>query len=397
MANILFFCNYQVSQPACGGIVRVTGTLADIMSRHGHNCHLCYYFGNSGEPIGTFGERLLLKQHDEENDLARLIEEKKIDVIILQVPLNNSNWYLLPMLRKLADNAPGRCLLIHCFHTLPFAECRGYDLPYFRYMLLQKDLFSHKVKNLVWAAFCMLFPRTATAKTSPRYKRICDYCDYMILLSKRYIPFFTNHVDCRKEQVKGILNPLTFSSALTSREIGSKTKTVVIVGRLDESTKRLSKAIRIWSAIENRYKIKDWSLVFVGDGEDMDYYKRLAVRYKTENITFAGRQDTVEYYRKASILMCTSAIEGLPMVIIEAKQMGCIPVSFNSFDSVYDLIEDSYNGYIVRYNDLDGYAARLSYLMTHDDVRTQMIEHCLQSNDAYLPDNIYRDWQEIIE
>ena len=396
MANILFFCNYQVAQPACGGIVRVTGTLADIFSSHGHKCHLCYYFDNAGKPIESFCDRLVLQQHHEESVLATYLEEKNIDYIFLQTPLDNTNWYLLPMLRRLADNMSGHCTLIHCYHSIPFAECKGFDRQYFKYLLKQKDAILPKTKKLLWASLCMLFPKLAVKKTSPRYSRICTYCDLMVLLSKRYIPFFISHVRCRDEQIQGIPNPLTFSSTLSIDQIDAKTKTVIIVGRLDESTKRLSKAIRIWSIIENRYNVKDWSLIIVGDGPDMEYYKRLANVFKTKNITFAGRQYPVEYYRKASILISTSAIEGLPMVILEAKQMGCIPVVFDSYDTASELIADSYNGFVVKNNDYESFAAKLYFLITHQEVRTEMIKHCLESNDDFLPETIYKEWEKII-
>ena len=195
----------------------------------------------------------------------------------------------------------------------------------------------------------------------------------------------------------GIKNPLTYTSRLSKDEIDSKENTVVVVGRINESWKRLSKAIRIWSLIENKYKVDDWSLIFVGDGGDMDYFQNMTAKKGLRHVTFAGRQDPVEYYRKASIIMSTSAIEGLPMVLLEAKQMGCVPIVFNSYDTVYDLITDSYNGYIVDYNDYKGYAAKLHYLMTHDDVRKEMIENCLNSNADFLPDNIYKEWEKVLQ
>ena len=157
MANILFFCNYQVAQPACGGIVRVTGTLAEIFSRHGHHCHLCYYHDFEGIPVPFFEDRLVLEQHKEENVLARYIEEKKIDTLFLQVPLNNTNWYLLPMLRKVVDGAKEHCTLIHCFHSIPFAECKGFDISYLRYMSKRKEALAEKMKKMLWATFSMLF------------------------------------------------------------------------------------------------------------------------------------------------------------------------------------------------------------------------------------------------
>ena len=396
MANILFFCNYQVAQPACGGIVRVSGILAELFTKHGHNCYLCYFFDNPGEPCPYFLDRLVLEPHNEEEKLSRFILDNKIDILLLQVPLNNTNWYLLPMLRKVSDNT-NHCTLIHCIHNVPFAECKGFDWSYIRYMMREKEPFMSKCKKILWGLICHYFPKAAILKTRVRYERICKFCDKTILLSDRYIPYFVDNVRCDKNTVLGIKNPLTYTSRLSKDEIDSKENTVVVVGRINESWKRLSKAIRIWSLIENKYKVDDWSLIFVGDGGDMDYFQNMTAKKGLRHVTFAGRQDPVEYYRKASIIMSTSAIEGLPMVLLEAKQMGCVPIVFNSYDTVYDLITDSYNGYIVDYNDYKGYAAKLHYLMTHDDVRKEMIENCLNSNADFLPDNIYKEWEKVLQ
>ena len=374
--------------------MRVSGTLAEIFTQHGHNCYLCYYLDNTGEPCPFFADRLVLEPHNEEESLTRFVQSGNIDIIILQVPLNNTNWYLLPLLRKIAD--ANRCTLVHCIHTIPFAECKGYDWSYIRYMMSQKQPLSQKAKNVFWGLCCILFPRMATRRTAARYERICNYCDKTVLLSDKYVPFFIKNVKCNPQGVMGLYNPLTYPFRLTSRDLDNKEKKVVIVGRLDESTKRLSKAIRIWSLIEKDFKADDWSLLFVGDGAEWDYYRKMVEKKGLRNISFVGRTDPADYYRKASIVMSTSAIEGLPMVILEAKQMGCVPIAFDSFDAVYDLIEDSKTGYIVRYNDYKGYASRLHYLMTHHDVLKEMMENCLQSNDAFLPDAIYEAWKSIV-
>ena len=55
------------------------------------------------------------------------------------------------------------------------------------------------------------------------------------------------------------------------------------------------------------------------------------------------------------------------MVLMEAMQMGVVPIAFNSFESVYDIIDDRLNGIIVENNDIDMYVKQLKWLMCHEE------------------------------
>lgn len=51
--------------------------------------------------------------------------------------------------------------------------------------------------------------------------------------------------------------------------------------------------------------------------------------------------------------MMTSIWEGLPMTLIEAMHYGCVPIAFDSFAALYDLIDNGNNGFIIPNNDID--------------------------------------------
>ena len=61
----------------------------------------------------------------------------------------------------------------------------------------------------------------------------------------------------------------------------------------------------------------------------------------------------------------TSGFEGWPMVLMEAMPMGVVPIAFNSFESLQDIISHKENGIIIPNNDMDKYVAGLKWLMTH--------------------------------
>lgn len=136
----------------------------------------------------------------------------------------------------------------------------------------------------------------------------------------------------------------------------------MIVARLDEHSKRLSLALRIWHEVENR-GYGDWKLTIVGHGPDEMYYRTLADELQLKNISFEGRQEPLEYYRRASIFMMTSAYEGWGITLLEAQQMGVVPVVFDSYVALHDIVGNGVNGIIVENGNLDKYVEQLTALM----------------------------------
>lgn len=70
----------------------------------------------------------------------------------------------------------------------------------------------------------------------------------------------------------------------------------------------------------------------------------MACKLNLRNIEFKGTQPSEPYYAESSVLCMTSTYEGFPMVLIEAQQYGCVPMAFDSFEAVHDIIEDGENG-----------------------------------------------------
>ncbi len=394
--NILFYCNHNVQEPICGGIVRVSSLLNNIFAQHGHHNYLAYYYSDANATSQSFVKSIQCERHKEENIVADFIKENSIDVILLLVPLNNSTVYILDFLNKFRKSwFHGQ--LIHPIHTIPFAELKGWDWPYIKYNLHRKDYsFSLKLKTTLWGIMCNIFPRYTTQRVARRYQNICDTCDQVVLLSDYYLPFFKKHVNT-SYNVCGINNPYVYSNINLDIDIRNKQKIVLMVGRLNEDTKRISRALKIWKLIEQKYHQDYWKLKIVGSGDDLAYYTKLARKYKLHNVSFEGRQNPRPYYQEASILMMTSAIEGLPMVIIEAKQMGVVPIAFNSYEAVYDLIDPTKDGVIVENEDINIFAERLYQLMSNDAYRNTLAVKAIEINDKFSEENIYHKWEELFK
>ena len=147
--------------------------------------------------------------------------------------------------------------------------------------------------------------------------------------------------------------------------------------------------LRIWAKIYKYYP--DWKLVIVGDGPDLTIYKQIAS--KLSNITFEGHSSNVQsYYKKSKIFMMTSIWEGLPMTLIEAMHYGCVPIAFDSFAAVYDLIDNGNNGFKIPNNDIDGFVKKISFMMDNKQYLKKMSSRILQQPNIFQMNDIIQIW-----
>lgn len=93
----------------------------------------------------------------------------------------------------------------------------------------------------------------------------------------------------------------------------------VFVGRLDESSKRVSKLLYLIKELNNKEKIKV-NLLVVGDGPDKDEYLEYVKNNSLESlVTFVGsKSNPYPYIKLADYLILTSLYEGFPVVYLEA-------------------------------------------------------------------------------
>lgn len=63
---------------------------------------------------------------------------------------------------------------------------------------------------------------------------------------------------------------------------------------------------------------------------------------------------------EASFVLLTSRMEGLPLVLLEAMSLGCIPIAYDMPYGPADIIVDGVNGYLVEAGNIEGLAERIA-------------------------------------
>ena len=234
-------------------------------------------------------------------------------------------------------------------------------------------------------------------------KRVCAYCDAyfqahrVVLLCQGFIEAYQRFGRFNDNKNFTIIpNSLSFNEFLPIKEVENKKPVVLIVSRIEEVHKRLSLAIRIWAKVKKHSESKEWKLKIVGTGKDMPMYQRMIARDSIPDISFEGHQVPLPYYKEASIFMMTSRSESWGLTLTEAQQMGVVPVAFDTYASLRDIITDGEDGTVIAEGDVDGYVCTILELMQDDAKRQRMARQAIASSHRFSQDRIAGMWWKLL-
>lgn len=394
--NILFVNNSEVN-PLNSGIQRITSVLAQAFTARGITCYGANFEKHTPSNHTLFTDTLKLDfSRQSSQRLAGFIRKHGITRVIVQecMPLKK-----LGVIHHATAQIPG-CRLLYCYHSAPEKEFIPPSLAAEWFRLWHS---SGKIQTLKKVSIALLpgflYSQLVRFKVRRDYSLIYRKADTVVLLSERYITPFQKWVNLRNPDTSKfacIGNCLSFRDNLPLAELEHKKKEVVMVARLSDRAKQISKTLKIWQLAEQSTAVPDWRLKIIGNGPDEKYYHHLARRLGLKQVDFEGKQNPIPYYRQAAICMLTSAYEGFGMVLTEAQQMGAVPIAFDTFGSLYDIIEDKRNGIIVPPDNLQHFADRLIDLMTDKEKREQLASHALEDCRKFAIENIIEQWINLL-
>ena len=100
---------------------------------------------------------------------------------------------------------------------------------------------------------------------------------------------------------------------------------------------------------------------------------------------------------ESSISVCTSIIEGGPLVLIEALAAGLPVVTFSFMYGADEIVTEGVDGFIVEEDDLEALAERIGRLITNEELRKQMGENAVHSSKRFLPEVIAQRWMDLFQ
>jgi glycosyltransferase involved in cell wall biosynthesis len=189
-----------------------------------------------------------------------------------------------------------------------------------------------------------------------------------------------------------IPNPLTFDDEPDMAML-NKEKKLIYIGRFDRTQKRVDRVVTIFKALRARYP--DWELQLVGDGEQRAELEQMSEGIAA--ITFAGTiADPRDYLKRASILLLTSEFEGFGMVLTEALQFGVVPVAYDSYTALRDIVSDGRNGFAVAPFDQQRFIGRLDELMGNPDQLAAMGVAAMHSASRFKKTAVLPQWLPVL-
>lgn len=383
-----------------GGTERITHTLSKEFMALGHQCSLLYYIPAVKDiTVSYFSSKCLLDlSGDIKAQISDFLLDNRIEIAIVNLVRYSSKKQILPILYE-ATRSQGAKVVV-CFHAMPGEDIIPTNFFNIVYRLTHRYDQIQALKDFV----NKVVPKSLTnlvfgKRLRAKYRLNVDNCDRFVLLSEHfYEPYSKLAGIDDTSKFRAVPNALSFLDALNENKLQDKTKQVLIVARMHERSKRLSLAFNVWKLIEKDPELKDWQLNIVGGGPDIHYFRRLIKFNRLKRCHLLGRQPVIDqFYEDSSIFMMTSAFEGFGITLIEAQQNGVVPIAFDSYASLKDIIASGDNGIIVPNNDVEAFYFKLKALMLNEEDRLKMAKCGLKTSQAFSQTEVTTKWISLID
>lgn len=386
MKTILFTLS-SIADPYKGGIERVTDILTKEFQERGYRV-IHIYFRDFG--IESFKYKYPCEVYKFPTDKCctnenflfydKFVEENKVDFIINQTGLSEYRKVILSIRRVKTVT------VIHSNPTM------NYNFLWTSLLKRETKGVKGKIRKLVYLSFYPFYKMFIWLRLVCQYDFVVRNSDMTSLLSERYIPELKS-IAFRLDDSKifSVGNPNTYDAQ--EIDYSKKQKRVLYVGRFERVQKRVDRLLKIWGIVMDEFP--DWELVIVGYGESQNELEAIAKKMK--RVRFEGRQNPTEYYKTASVFCLTSSYEGFPMILNEAKIYGVVPIAFQSFSAVEDVIIDGKDGFLAEPYNYQQYADKLRKLMNDDAKRLEMATEAQKSATKFDVSIIANHWESLFK
>jgi glycosyltransferase involved in cell wall biosynthesis len=381
----ILFTYPTLFNPIVGGVERVTDLLAKSFISLGYG--VLYLVNKQEDALMDYHYPATVYFFPEEDPYAakniefyhQFLKEHHVDVVINQAGiLSEVQCYLN------VGNTDTKTITV--LHSSPLAHYKHLANEIFS---LRNDSFMEKLK---WIARLVLFPKikknTFTSQKN-HLNSIKENTNKIVILSKK----FRDELKLLgvQDNIVAIPNPNTFQAVEFPIK---KKKQLLFVGRLDRRQKRPDRILKIWKNLF--LKFPDWELILLGEGKEWQNLEYLIRTMKLERVILKGAvSNPEEYYKEASILCMTSNAEGWGMVLTEAMQFGTIPIAYDSFASVTDIIIPGETGELVKPFNQKEYICKLMLLMSDENKRQEMSRNAYEQVKQFDIDTVSQQWVQL--
>lgn len=229
------------------------------------------------------------------------------------------------------------------------------------------------------------------SKIFPYFRRFAAKCsDAVVVLTERDKDNYQSNIKTKKP-IHTIPNPVKYHDF--SYDLNSK---IILSAGLLLPIKGYDLAIQVAAKVMPNHP--EWSWIICGDGPERDKLEKLILEYGLEDQMFLSGtiSDMSKKYQEASFFVMTSKMEGLPMVLLEAKSWGLPIVSYDIMTGPSDIVSDGINGFLVEPEDIVGMSEKIEKLIVSDEIRKQFSEQSQIDMEKFNFERIIRKWKQIL-
>ena len=371
--NILF---YLIRYPGIGGIESVTHLVAEQLNVSYNVNVTILSFLQQGDSACSFVKLLKMPNSKdwcakENYDFAdKVIDEGNFDYVVYQDSYANIQDVIFTAAKK-----HGVQVLVFEHNTPLYVLKNAVSYPLFSWRGIKSR---------------MAVPYRITQSVL-RKRNLLKNCYKYVLLSSRFIPEFCWYTFAWKfkDKITYINNPVKIKEI----KVAKKENVILCVAQL-AYRKRVDLMLNAWAKIYS--KLPEWKFQIVGDGVECNLLKKIVMEKNIPRVEFVGYANPDAYYQKAKIFWMTSSFEGWPMTLFECLQYECIPVVFNSFSSLLDIVDDGENGFIVKNLDENDLVEKTIMIANDERLRTQMAKDAAEKARRFDVKVIAEKWAELL-
>lgn len=182
----------------------------------------------------------------------------------------------------------------------------------------------------------------------------------------------------------------------SSQSYDGTSQKVISAGRFTYE-KGFERLIDVWRPVAKKHP--EWRLDLFGDGELREKVEEKIREYQLEEqIALKGNVDDLKRrYKEYAMYVLPSDREGMPLVLLEAKQNRLPIVSFDIQTGPKEIVADGVNGLLVEPYDTEKMAEAICRLIEDPDRRRSMSDHSQDDLEKFSKEEILKQWIELLE
>lgn len=371
----------QVFDPFAGGVQRVTDSISKIFTNFNHEVIIISY---NNKTKNYSNNKVKIFSVNNEKQLTKILTNYKINILI------NQEGYNIKFTKLLLRNKTAETFIINNLHINPLNFVDNYKQ--FLGLFLKQHKLSF-INNYITQKIILWYH---IGKQRYELNYIVKNTNAFVMLSERFKPELYNLAPALQRynpKIHGIGNP--FERPNIQVEKLEKENIILFVGRLNILQKRVDLLLQIWKQLHK--SCPDWKFWVVGEGEDQEFMKTFCKENKLDRVTFFGKDDPTNYYKKAKLFQMTSAFEGFGNVLVEAQSYGCVPMLFNSYSAAQDIVNQDTDGILVKPFDTNAYVTQTQALIDNPKKLQKMALNAFENMNRFSYEATYKKWDTVFK